>query len=361
MKIIKYFIVCLALGCADVTQGQVPDSVKLYAKQKVNAFAKDYPGLSVAVSHRGKIVWQTQVGYANLEKKTPVTANTKFNIYSTSKMITGLAFLKLLHTGKLKSLDVKLGTIDPQLPKKFHNITIKHLLTHTSGIGHYQGRKDWIKFAALRVNTPAEAVAYFANRKLQTSPGRKYKYTTYGMVLASHILEKITGKKYEEALNHLLRFSSPITLDSPTAAKATPYRKKRKQWQVLPNINAASKYGGGGLIASAAQLMEAGQLLYSNSFMPPNKLKNYFRTSFPQGKNNGVAFGTGAGIVPKFKNYKGEILYTLMGGGSPGGRSYLAVLVDLKVAVAITANFEGDGEKAYKMAFGLAKKFAGLE
>lgn len=361
MKTITNYILGMNLLFVFAAQGQVPDALKSYAEKTVKAFAKDYPGLSVAVSHKGKIVWQTQIGYADLEKKTPVKADTKFNIYSTSKTITGLAFLKLLHTGKLQSLDTKIGTIDPQLPKQFHDITIKHLLTHTSGIGHYQGRKDWINFAKLRVNSPAEAVAYFKDRKLRAAPGKKYKYTTYGMVLASHILEKITGKKYTEALNALLPFSSPLELDSPQAQKATPYRKKRKKWQVLPNINAASKYGGGGLIASAAQLAEAGKLMYSESFIPQQKLKDYFRASFPEGKNNGVAFGTGAGIVPKFKNYKGEILYTLMGGGSPGGRSYLAVLTDLKVAVAITANFEGDGEKAYRMAFGLAKKFAGLE
>ena len=318
-------------------------------------YAQDYPGVSVSIAKGDTVLWNKAHGFSTLETKEPVTSDTKFNIYSTSKFITGLAYLNLVKRRGKELLEKKIVEIDSSLPKSWEKITIGNLLTHTSGIRHYKGRKDWIGFSELRCASPQDAIQYFMNDPLSATPGTKEIYTTYGMAVASHILEKLTKKAYVEAINDLVLFDEPITLDSEHGIKATPYIKRRNKYTALEKFSAECKYGGGGLIASSKQLVQAGMYLYDGSLMPLDHVKALYQKSYAEGKSNGIAFAMGSGISKTIG------LYANMGGASPGGRSYLMVLADKKVAVALTTNCEGPGEKAYQLASALAKKFAGIE
>ena len=322
-------------------------------------YSKDYPGVSVSIIKGDSFMWKKSFGKYDIEDAKPVSEKTKFNIYSTSKFITGLAFLKLVQEGKI-SLDQKINTIDPDLPKAYSKITIKHLLTHTSGIRHYQGKKDWIRFGSLMCDSPKEAMEFFIDDPLKAIPGQKEIYTTYGMVTASHILEKITGKKFQDAINYLLPFSTTLELDGANKSKATPYIRKGDKFKVYPDLNAKCKYGGGGFIASADQLAEAGQMLFSEEIAPLDQIKSHFKTQWQKDAKSGIAFGTGAGISDESFG-RPDVLYIAQGGGSPGGRSYLFVVADLEISVAITANLQGNGDDAYELAFDLIKKIANIE
>jgi len=330
-------------------------NTKQYLEKRFGEYSKDYPGVSITVIQGEDILWRKDVGQADIDEKLKVTPKTKFNIYSTSKYILGLAYLKLTVQGKI-SVDQKIRDIDPTLPVSYDEITIKHLLTHTSGIRHYEGRKDWIRFAELNPISPGEAIEYFINDPLKSEPGEKEIYSTYGMVLASHLLEKITNKDFETAINDLLRFSEPLELDGIGANKAANYIKKGKKI----DVNAKSKYGGGGFLASSDQLAEAGQMLFNESIAPLEDIKMIFKSQWKKDSLNGVAFGTGAGIA-KESFGQSDVFYFGLGGGSPGGRSYLFVVADLKLSVAITANLEGDGDDAYQLAFDFIKKLTGID
>ena len=337
----------------------VDQATKKYLEDRVSAYSKDYPGVSVTVIKGESVLWRKSVGKSDLQKNVAVTSDTKFNIYSTSKYITGLAYLKLVLDEKV-SLDQKITAIDPDLPKEYENITIEHLLTHTSGIRHYKGGRDWLAFASLDTESPAEAMAFFINDPLKGTPGEKEVYTTFGMVVASHLLEKITGKRFENAVNDLLPFSNPLELDGVAKNKAVNYVKKGKRTVAYPGVNAKSKYGGGGFIASSDQLAEAGQMLFNEKLAPLKEIKKRFKSQWKEGAVNGIAFGTGAGISSKSFN-RPDVLYIAMGGGSPGGRSYLFVVADLQISVAITANLEGNGEDAYALALAIIKKITNIE
>lgn len=326
-----------------------------YLDERLNQYAGDYPGVSITIIQDDQILWRKDVGHANIDEKLKVTPKTKFNIYSTSKYILGLAYLKLVVQGNV-SLDQKIKDIDPLLPVSYDEITIRHLLTHTSGIRHYEGRKDWMEFADIISKSPAEAIEYFINDPLKSEPGKQEIYSTFGMVLASHIIEKITNKDFETAINDLLQFSEPLELDDVGAKKAVNYIKKDKKI----NVNARSKYGGGGFIASSYQLAEAGQMLFNESIAPIEDIKNLFKTHWKQDSSNGIAFGTGAGIAKESFGHP-DVLYIAIGGGSPGGRSYLFVVADLKLSLAITTNMEGNGDDAYQLAFDIIKKLTGID
>ena len=351
-----FLMICISVIYLDLNAQVVLDSVRTFAEKEVQEFAKDYPGVSVSVSLNGNIVWDKSMGFSDINRKTPVTRNTKFNIYSTSKLITGLAFLKLIHSRQLSSLNVGVCEIDPDLPDSYKNIEVRHLLTHTSGIRHYKNDEDWRSFSNLRCKNPAEALRYFMNDSLEFKPGEKELYTTFGMVLASHLLEKITKLKYIDAINNLLPFTKKMLLDNENINKATPYKRvDGGRYEEIVNLSAECKYAGGGLIASSNQLVEAGQIFYSESFIPFNELKKLIKSQyFEKNPFGGISFAMGT-------YSKGDILNATMGGASPGGRSYLLVYADLKVAVAITTNCqEGGGEKLLQLSRVLAKKFAGL-
>lgn len=330
-----------------------------YLEKKFSEYAKDYPGVSISVIRGDSYVWKKTAGKSDLENDVAVTSDTKFNIYSTSKYITGLAFLRLVSEGHL-SLDQKIRDIDPGLPATYDQITIGHLLTHRSGIRHYQGRKDWFEFASLSPENPREAMQHFINDPLKATPGEKMIYTTYGMVVASHLLEKITGKPFEDAINELVPFSTRLEVDRTDQVKATPYTKRRKGFAIYANLNARSKFGGGAFIASSDQLAEAGQMLFNGKIAPYETIKNLFKAQWQPGETNGTSFGAGAGISSKTFG-KPDVMYIAQGGGSPGGRSYLFVVGDLKLSVAITANLEGDGEAAYQLAKDIILKIEGVE
>ncbi len=337
-----------------ITQLTLGQNLKEEIEQRFVEYAKDYPGVSITIFRGDELFWEKAYGYSNIEKQIEVDSNTKFNIYSTSKFITGLAFLKLTLENKI-NLEETLGDLDLKLPNDYSNITIGQLLNHTSGIRHYKGKKDWIKFSKMSCESTEDALDHFVNDPLLAEPGEKNVYTTFGMVMASCVLEEKTNLDFVSALNQILSLSKPLELDKPDAVKATPYVKKGSKMVIYPNLDASCKFGGGGLIASSYQLAEVGKKLYDGSIASVDQIKETFKAEWKPGENSGIAFGTGGGISNESFGQP-DVFYIAMGGGSPGGRSYLFVVADLEMSVAITANMEGDGEDAYQLAYDIFLK-----
>ena len=98
----------------------------------------DLPGLSVAVAVDGEIVFSEGVGYAELDNRTPTTGRTVHNVGSVSKVLAVVGLMQLVEQGKV-DLDATLQTYMPWYPEREFPITVRHILTHTSGIRHYDG------------------------------------------------------------------------------------------------------------------------------------------------------------------------------------------------------------------------------
>ena len=98
----------------------------------------DLPGLSVAVAVDGEIVFSEGVGYAELQNHTPATGRTVHNVGSVSKVLAVVGLMQLVEQGKV-DLDATLQTYMPWYPEREFPITVRHILTHTSGIRHYAG------------------------------------------------------------------------------------------------------------------------------------------------------------------------------------------------------------------------------
>jgi len=163
------------------------------------------PGLAVLAARDGKIVFQGGFGFADLEKKTPVTAETKFRIGSVSKQFTAAAVLRLADEGKL-SLDDKLLKFFPRFPRG-GEIALHQLLTHTSGIHSYTEKPEFLTRVVKPVK-PAELIAWFRDDKPDFAPGAGFHYNNSAYFLAGEVVAKVSGKPLDAALHTM--FFDPL-------------------------------------------------------------------------------------------------------------------------------------------------------
>lgn len=160
-----------------------------------NLLLKEKFNGSVLVARRGRILYQQQIGYADMEFQVPVSKHTKFEIASLTKPFTALLVLRLVQEGKL-DLGDKLTKYLPEITRPdAQNITIHHMLSHTSGIQDYVGISP--EFATW---TDKRVIEEFAKTSIKSPPGTKFQYSSSTYILLRIIIERVTGRSYEENL-----------------------------------------------------------------------------------------------------------------------------------------------------------------
>ncbi len=174
---------------------------------KVANFMTTYnvPGASLAISKNGKLVYRKGYGFADKETNQKVTVNDRFRVASVSKTITAVAVMKLIQDGKL-TMDQKvfgtgaiLGTEYGTAPysTRVANITVKDLLHHTTG----GWSNAWPQDPAFQQpNATAKELITWTlnNRALTHDPGTSYQYSNFGYLVLGRIIEKVSGKGYEQ-------------------------------------------------------------------------------------------------------------------------------------------------------------------
>ncbi|MFL6762647.1 MAG: serine hydrolase domain-containing protein [Sphingomicrobium sp.] len=163
---------------------------------------------AVLVAKGNRIVLKRAYGLADQEWRIPNRTDTAFHIASIGKMFTAAAIVKLAAEGKL-SVDDTLAKWVPEYPHpEAAQITLKQLLTHSAGIGDWDGRTD------RREKSGAEA-AQTMTAALQFKPGAHFSYSNAGYVLLQAVIEKATGKTFAEALDELVFKPSGMTRTGP--------------------------------------------------------------------------------------------------------------------------------------------------
>ena len=154
---------------------------------------------SVLISQHGHVLLSKGYGFADRAQKTPNGPRTRFAIGSITKQFTAAAVLLLEVQGKLKVGDLICKYI-AQCPTAWADITIKELLTHTSGIPDYVTTlPDFAGYAGPPV-TPLQIIAHFRDLPLEFTPGSTWKYSNSGYVLLGYIIEQVSGLSYEAFL-----------------------------------------------------------------------------------------------------------------------------------------------------------------
>jgi D-alanyl-D-alanine carboxypeptidase len=156
------------------------------------------PGVSVAVEHHGKVVYQKGFGYSDLENHVKVTPATVFPIGSITKTMTGLAIAQLVTAGKI-DLEAPAGRYLPDLPPPARDVKVRFLLEHTSGLVNYTDI-DGFPAGSQQPQTRKDIVGWFAGRALEFPAGTRWSYTNSGLYVLGLIIEAVSGESYEDYL-----------------------------------------------------------------------------------------------------------------------------------------------------------------
>jgi D-alanyl-D-alanine carboxypeptidase len=176
-----------ALACSNARADQVADFVDGYLKKK------QIPGCAIMVRKDGEVVLSAGYGIANLEHGVKVTPQTVFQSGSVGKQFTSMAVMMLVEEGKLSLGDPLSKFL--KVPKDWPKITIRHLLTHTSGLGDYPE-----KFSLQKDYTEEELLKMVAAQELDFDPGDKWAYSNLGYLTLGLVIHKVTGRFYGDFL-----------------------------------------------------------------------------------------------------------------------------------------------------------------
>jgi CubicO group peptidase (beta-lactamase class C family) len=187
---------------------------------------------------------------------------------SITKQFTAALILQLVEEGKLK-LDGKISDYLPRYRKDIgQGVIIHHLLTHTSGIPSYTGRPDFMKETSRDPFGVEEFVEKYCSDDLEFEPGSRFRYNNSGYFLLGAIMEKLTGRPYEQALRE--RILDPLEMkntgyDHPQTIlekRAAGYERTLDGWRNAPYLDMSIPYAAGSLYSTVEDLFLRDQGLY---------------------------------------------------------------------------------------------------
>jgi len=158
-------------------------------------------GLTIGVKRGADLLLVKGYGDADIENSVPMTAETVYRIGSLTKQFTAAAVMQLVEAG-LIGLDDSMTQYLPNYPTQGHEVSIRHLLTHTSGIKSYTSLGDvfWLKAGLLDL-THTEMLELFQDEPFDFAPGEAYRYNNSGYYLLGMIIEEVSGDTYDDYLD----------------------------------------------------------------------------------------------------------------------------------------------------------------
>src|SRR5262245_28088914 len=175
------------------------------------------PGFSVAVAMDGEILWAEAVGWADVERRTPVTARTRFRLGSVSKTLTAAAAL-LLHDRGRVDLDAPVQTYVPEYPQKQWPISTRQLMGDIAGVHVIRGDNN-DRLPRGDCASVGEALKVFAAEPLLFEPGTMYRFSTNGWILVSAVVEAAAGESFATFMTREL--FKPLGMESTVLESAT--------------------------------------------------------------------------------------------------------------------------------------------
>ncbi len=214
------------------------------------------PGLALEVVKNGKPAKIAGYGAANLEWHTPVTPETVFEIGSVTKQFTAAGILLLAQEGKL-SVDDKISRHLKDTTASWGNITLRHLLTHTSGLKNYTGLDG---FEMTRHLTQAQFISRMGREPLDFKPGEKWSYCNSGFNLLGYVIENVSGQGYWQFMHE--RIFGPLGMDSTTnrdartiiALRASGYETNRAGQFVNRDSDLTDVFSAGAIVSTVGDL-----------------------------------------------------------------------------------------------------------
>lgn len=301
MKKTIIFTLLILLSATVIAVGQT-DKIDAYVAAEM---AKSHiPAISITVMQNGKTVYLKDYGMANVELSVPASADTEYELLSVGKQFTSTAVMLLVEEGKL-TLDDKIAKFLPDTPAAWSQITVRHLLSHTSGITDYIDAPDWWQNIRLD-RSPQDLIKPVMSLPLDFQPGEKWDYSNTNYYLLGMIIEKISGKPYADFLSE--QIFKPLGMNNPRVNNFKDIIKNRAadyHWQggSLQNaeyVSPTQKWAAGSVISTASDMamwaiaLDTAKLLKKQTLdlmQTPVKLNNGKETKYGFGNELDVDHG----------------------------------------------------------------------
>jgi CubicO group peptidase (beta-lactamase class C family) len=224
---------------------------------------------AVLVAHDGQVILSRGYGMADAAHNTPNTPQTRFRLASVSKQFTAMAIMILQAQGKL-DIHRSVCAYVPDCPEHWQPITVRNLLTHTSGLPNYT---DFDTYEATQMlpATPEELVARFRDMPLLFAPGTQYMYENSDFVLLGTIVERVSGQHYADFLRSAI--FEPLGMrnsgvDQNTGGIAVGAQGYLSSGEVAPFLDATTLFSAGGLYSTVEDMYRWDQALYTTTLLP---------------------------------------------------------------------------------------------
>jgi CubicO group peptidase (beta-lactamase class C family) len=287
-KLIIGVIVLLTLITA---KANPPQSAETSREKRVEAIfsgmtSPDAPGFAVLVRQNGKTAFERGYGVRDLRTKAKIDARTNFRLASFTKQFTAMAIMLLAHDGKLHYGD-KLTTFFPDFPAYGKTITVRNLLTHTSGLPDYEDLMDAAEKVKGPIWTPEhqiqddEVLALLEKEKSgKFAPGTSWSYSNSGYVALGLIVAKVSGKSYGEFLHE--KVFAPLKMNhtlvyqkgkNEVANRAFGHSKENSALKETDQSSTSATLGDGGIYSNLEDLAKWDDALRNHTLLSEKEMQ----------------------------------------------------------------------------------------
>lgn len=380
MKLRRTLLPVLVLFCSSLLFAQSPPSdLDAYVARAMKTF--ETPGISVAIVKDGKVLIAKGYGVKRLGDPAPVTENTLFGIGSNTKAFTAATIASLIDEGKL-SWDDKVADKLPGFamydPYASHEMTVRDLLCHRSGLGLGEG--DMLLWPR-STYTRAEIVYRIRFMKPKYSFRSTYAYSNLMFITAGELIAAVSGKPYEDAVRERILQPLGITASNlsnsdlkPGVDYAWPHSRSNGTMKADDFENKDALVAAGGINASAADLAKW-VIAQLNRGQIPNSDKRIFsekqshemwaaQTITPTGDTSGpleglntdfAAYGLGWGL----RDYHGHKVVS-HSGGLMGFLTRVVMVPDQHLGVVVLTNFDSSDGPMNAIAYHVVDSYLGI-
>jgi D-alanyl-D-alanine carboxypeptidase len=309
-------------------------------------------GLSLAIAKDGTVTYSRGYGFADVKQKSPATEQTVFEIGSISKQFLATGILMLVEDGKL-TLEDKAKSFFPDAPASWDAITIRHLLTHTSGLQRapigYNPHLDQADADLIRKSYRAPVA----------TPGSEYSYSNLGYFVLAEIITRVTRDRWSKFIAARVFDPSAMTITRTTketarlAHVAKGYNYKNKRWVATPVVLALRPSGA--FVSTVIEMAQWDAVLRTDKVLTEASRKQMWT---PMGLNDGTvsAYGFGWHLV----GVHNVVKHVWHDGVEPGFKAFMLRYLDEGITVIVLTN-TGDGTNLHTLCLKIAKLYGAPE
>jgi CubicO group peptidase (beta-lactamase class C family) len=322
-----------------------------------SAYPADQPGAAALVVLDGKVILHKGFGMANLELRIPVSPEMVFELGSITKQFTAACILLLQERGKLRVED-EITKYLPDFPTHGQKITVENLLTHTSGIPSYTGLPEWMPRVREDMKL-TDLIAMFKDKPLEFTPGEKWAYDNSGYILLGAIIEKVSGKSYEQFVEEEIfqklgmAHSRYGHAEEIIPLRASGYEKDEKGFHNARYLSMTQPYAAGSLMSTVDDLAIWDRALSSEALLKKASLDRMF-TPYKLKSGLSTHYGYGMGI----SELAGKRVLE-HGGGIFGFTTIITRVPEERLLIVILSNNEASDPQPDGLALRIAAKALG--